>query len=57
MAAPALGESALEVTLAVPDALGSPERRTVSLVGRGHWVKRGSEVAAVLAPVPERGAS
>ncbi len=35
LAAPALGHSALEVTLAVPDALGAPERRLVTVVGRG----------------------
>jgi len=56
-ATPALGESALEVTLAVPDALGAPERRAVSVVGRGRWAERAGEVAAVLEPVPERGAS
>lgn len=51
MAAPALGESALEVTLAVPDAVTSPEARSVSLSGRGRWSGRAGEVAAVLAPV------
>jgi tRNA threonylcarbamoyladenosine biosynthesis protein TsaE len=54
LAVPALGESALEVTLAVPDALGAPERRAVSVVGRGRWAERADEVADVLAPVPER---
>ena len=35
LAAPALGESALEVTLAAPDAVGAPERRVVTIVGPG----------------------
>jgi tRNA threonylcarbamoyladenosine biosynthesis protein TsaE len=39
-AAPVLGASALEVTLAAPDPLGAPERRVLSLVGRGAWVDR-----------------
>ncbi len=56
LAIPALGESALEVTLAVPDTFGSPERRVISVVGRGRWAGRADEVAAVLEPVSERGA-
>jgi tRNA A37 threonylcarbamoyladenosine biosynthesis protein TsaE len=56
LAVPALGESALEVTLSVPDALAAPERRAVSLEGRGRWAGRSDEVAAVLQPVSERGA-
>ena len=53
LAAPALGESALEVTLQVPDAPGSPEQRIVSIVGRGSWGDRSDEVMAVLEPVTE----
>ena len=57
MAAPALGESALEVTLSVPDAAGAPEWRAVSVTGRGHWAGRADEVAgAPPQPVSERGA-
>jgi tRNA threonylcarbamoyladenosine biosynthesis protein TsaE len=52
-AAPALGESALEVTLQVPDSLGSPERRLVTIVGRGRWADRSEAAAAVLEPVTE----
>ena len=48
--------SALGVTLSVPDPLGSPERRTISMVGRGRWAERAGEVAAVLEPVSGRGA-
>ena len=55
MAVPALGQSTLEVTLAVPDPLGSPERRTISMVGRGCWAERAGDVAAVLEPVSGRG--
>ena len=51
LAAPALGESALEVTLAAPDAVGTPERRTVRVDGRGRWADRADEVAAALAAV------
>jgi tRNA threonylcarbamoyladenosine biosynthesis protein TsaE len=56
MAAPALGESALEVTLAVPDAAADPGARRVSVVGRGRWSEQGGVVAAALAPVCGRGA-
>jgi tRNA threonylcarbamoyladenosine biosynthesis protein TsaE len=40
LAAPALGDSALEITLVAPDPLGAPERRVLSLVGRGGWAGR-----------------
>ena len=40
------------MTLAVPDALGAPERRAVSVVGRGRWAERADEVADVLAARP-----
>ena len=55
LAAPALGESTLEVRLAAPDPLGSPGRRSISIVGRGRWRDRSGEVAAILEPVSERG--
>ncbi|HEY1443685.1 MAG TPA: tRNA (adenosine(37)-N6)-threonylcarbamoyltransferase complex ATPase subunit type 1 TsaE [Acidimicrobiales bacterium] len=57
MAAPALGESALEVTLLVPDAglSAGPEGRRVSVTGRGRWSERAAEVRAVLDPVAGRG--
>ncbi len=47
LAAPALGHSALEVTLAVPDALGAPDRRLVTVVGRGTWADRAGAVSAL----------
>jgi len=56
MAAPALGDSALEVTLVVPDAMADPEVRSVAVVGRGRWSERAGEVAAVLEPVAGRDA-
>ena len=51
LAGPALGESALEVTLVAPDPAERPEERVVSVVGRGRWAGRAREVAAVLEPV------
>jgi tRNA A37 threonylcarbamoyladenosine biosynthesis protein TsaE len=54
LAAPALGASALEVTLAVPDPTAKPEARSVAVVGRGGWSERAGEVAAVLEPVAGR---
>ena len=48
LAAPALGESALEVTLVAPEPLEAPERRRLTLVGRGRWGERSDEVAAAL---------
>ena len=50
-AAPALGESALEITLTVPDPVGAPERRLLTLVGRGRWAEQaGGAAAGVLEP-------
>ncbi|HEX3333371.1 MAG TPA: tRNA (adenosine(37)-N6)-threonylcarbamoyltransferase complex ATPase subunit type 1 TsaE [Acidimicrobiales bacterium] len=46
VAAPALGDSLLEVTLTAPDALRSPELRTIAVAGRGRWAGRADEVAA-----------
>ena len=48
VAAPALGESALEVMLSVPDADLTPNRRILTLRGRGTWAARVGEVADVL---------
>jgi tRNA threonylcarbamoyladenosine biosynthesis protein TsaE len=48
LAAPALGESALVVTLGVPDALGAPERREVTMTGRGRWADRAGAVSELL---------
>jgi tRNA threonylcarbamoyladenosine biosynthesis protein TsaE len=56
LAAPALGESALEVTLVAPDPVAAPAARAVSVVGRGSWSRRADEVAAVLAPSVGRAA-
>jgi tRNA threonylcarbamoyladenosine biosynthesis protein TsaE len=56
LAAPALGDSALEVTIEAPDAVGTPERRTVAITGRGRWAGRAAEVAARLEPAADRGA-
>jgi tRNA threonylcarbamoyladenosine biosynthesis protein TsaE len=55
MAAPALGGSALEVTLVVPDATTRPGARSVAVVGYGRWSERAGEVASVLDPVAGRG--
>ena len=41
LAAPALGDSALEITLVAPDPEGAPERRVLTLVGRGRWADAG----------------
>ena len=56
VAAPALGEHALEVTLRLPDAVASPGRRTVAVSGRGRWARRAGEVAAALEPALDAGA-
>jgi len=49
LAAPALGDGVLEVTLRAPDAHGAPGRRDVSVRGRGRWAGRAGEAAAALA--------
>jgi tRNA threonylcarbamoyladenosine biosynthesis protein TsaE len=56
LAAPALGDSALEVTLLAPDAVAAPEARVVSVLGRGSWSGRADEIAALLEPSVSRGA-
>jgi tRNA threonylcarbamoyladenosine biosynthesis protein TsaE len=50
MAAPALGDDVLEVTLARPegDGTGDDELRTITLNGRGRWADRADEVAGAL---------
>ncbi len=48
LALPVLGQSALEVTLAVPDGSDAPTRRELSIAGRGSWEGRAAEVAAAL---------
>jgi tRNA threonylcarbamoyladenosine biosynthesis protein TsaE len=53
-AAPALGASALEIGLAAPDPLGAPERRVLTLAGRGGWADRADTVAAALERAAER---
>jgi tRNA threonylcarbamoyladenosine biosynthesis protein TsaE len=50
VAAPALGESALVVTLEAPDTRGAPERRAVTVELRGSWSERSAAVAGALAP-------
>jgi tRNA threonylcarbamoyladenosine biosynthesis protein TsaE len=48
LAAPALGEHALEVTLRLPDAVASPGLRAIEVSGRGRWARRAGEVAGAL---------
>ena len=48
LAAPALGASALEITLTAPDPVGAPERRVLTLVGRGRWAGQAGAAAALL---------
>jgi tRNA threonylcarbamoyladenosine biosynthesis protein TsaE len=49
LAAPALGDSALEITLVAPDPVGHPDRRVLTLVGRGRWAERSATADALLA--------
>jgi len=55
LAAPALGDSALVVTIGAPDPVGVVERRVLTMEGRGRWAVRADEVAAALEPA-QRGA-
>jgi tRNA threonylcarbamoyladenosine biosynthesis protein TsaE len=50
MAAPALSDDVLEVTLAQPRAPSGPtaEARTITITGRGGWAARADEVARAL---------
>jgi tRNA threonylcarbamoyladenosine biosynthesis protein TsaE len=51
LAAPALGDDVLEVTLAQPaDAPATSEERTIVITGRGGWIGRADEVARALHP-------
>jgi tRNA threonylcarbamoyladenosine biosynthesis protein TsaE len=51
LAAPALGDSALEITLRVPDGADTPEWRVLTIAGRGTWDDRCPDVAAALESV------
>jgi len=65
LAAPAVGENVLEVTLALPDLEptagpsdpGPSERRVISLGGRGRWVDRAGDVARALSALVPGAAS
>jgi tRNA threonylcarbamoyladenosine biosynthesis protein TsaE len=57
VAAPALGADALEITLAAPDPLGAPERRTLVVRGRGAWFARTAELAEALGTAAPRSPS
>jgi tRNA threonylcarbamoyladenosine biosynthesis protein TsaE len=48
LAAPVLGDSALEITLVAPDPVGAPEQRVLTLVRRGRWEDRSDMAAALL---------
>jgi tRNA threonylcarbamoyladenosine biosynthesis protein TsaE len=48
LAAPALGDSALEITLVAPDPLGAPQQRVLTLAGRGRWEDRSDMAVALL---------
>jgi tRNA threonylcarbamoyladenosine biosynthesis protein TsaE len=48
MAAPALGDDALDITLRASTASSSTDERIFSISGRGTWARRGREVAHVL---------
>jgi tRNA threonylcarbamoyladenosine biosynthesis protein TsaE len=49
LAAPALGDDVLEVTLTQPDAdPARPEARTIAITGRGGWIERADQVARAL---------
>jgi hypothetical protein len=52
LAAAALGDDALDITLTVPDN-AAPSDRTLSISGRGRWAGRSGEVAGALAPLAE----
>jgi tRNA threonylcarbamoyladenosine biosynthesis protein TsaE len=51
LAAPALGDSALAITLVAPDPVGAPDRRVLTLAGRGRWAE-GSDAADALIGLP-----
>jgi tRNA threonylcarbamoyladenosine biosynthesis protein TsaE len=58
VAAPAMGDDALEVTLELPEAEAeSVDHRIVSIRGRGRWSGRADEVARRLPTTPSRTSS
>ncbi len=59
LAAPALGGDALDVLLEVPagGAGEDPDRRTITIRGRGRWSERANDVAHALAGVVNGAAS
>ena len=56
IAAPALGEEALVVTLEAPDALVAPERRFLTIELCGSWLERAAAVADAIVPFEMRAA-
>jgi tRNA threonylcarbamoyladenosine biosynthesis protein TsaE len=48
MAAPALGDDALEVTLSQPESSDGEDERVITLTGRGRWSGRAGEVERAL---------
>jgi tRNA threonylcarbamoyladenosine biosynthesis protein TsaE len=64
MAAPALGDDTLEVTLAPPDEkveemaepTGPADARTISITGRGRWSSRADDVARAVSSTASRAA-
>jgi tRNA threonylcarbamoyladenosine biosynthesis protein TsaE len=56
LAAPALGEHAIEVTMRLPDPVASPGLRAISVFGHGRWAGRAGEVAAAFEHAVGQGA-
>jgi tRNA threonylcarbamoyladenosine biosynthesis protein TsaE len=54
MAAAALGDDALAITLSRPEGTASTETRTIALEGRGAWLARADDVARALAGATTR---
>jgi len=60
LAAAALGDDALDITLTLPDNAGDTDtlsHRTLSISGRGRWAGRADEVARALAAISEQATS
>jgi tRNA threonylcarbamoyladenosine biosynthesis protein TsaE len=55
LAAAALGDDALDITLTLPEG-AAPSHRTLSISGRGRWAGRSDEVARELAPTSAQAA-
>jgi tRNA threonylcarbamoyladenosine biosynthesis protein TsaE len=53
VAAPALGADVLEITIEAPDPVGVPERRRITVCGRGAWGARAGAVADAVASARE----